>query len=357
MITTHALRIFAPPASVACGAALLVTHVTRFTFMFVSAAMLVYAYPRLPSSGRRRFWRRRLPAIAVPYVTWTLLYFLLDGIHVPGIPAELRPIAGWSADLPADIENLSRLLAVGYFQLYYLLILMEFYLVYPAFLWLLTRTVGHHRVLLGVSLGVEMVSTCLIHWGLLPAWMRGGGANKELWNYQLYLIAGGVTAWHYQRVHAWLRAHWPLVLAATGGTAILAETWYLLGRLSAFAPLAGRSGTEPFQPVVIPFYLGLIATVYLLSVWLTDQRRPPALRGMLRAAAASSYGIYLCHALFLTVLVAAGWPRLVEFVPWPFVIAGAVVVTYLGAAALTSVLARLPGAQAWTGRVRVPIRH
>src|ERR1700733_1260805 len=74
-IGTHALLIFGPPASVATGGALLVTHGTRFAFMFMSAAMLVYAYPELPRDRLRVFWRRRLLAVLIPYVTWTVVYF------------------------------------------------------------------------------------------------------------------------------------------------------------------------------------------------------------------------------------------------------------------------------------------
>jgi peptidoglycan/LPS O-acetylase OafA/YrhL len=356
MISTHALLIFAPAASAATGAALLVTHVTRFAFMFISSAMLVYAYPHLPGHRLRAFWRRRLPAVVIPYLTWTGLYFALDGLRPPGLPPELRPEGGLSPDLGASLAHLGQLLAVGYFQLYYLLILLEFYLVYPAFLWLLRRTAGHHRRLLAASVGLELVSTSLVHWGLLPAWLLGGGANKELWNYQLYLIAGGVLAWHYQRVHAWLRVHWRLVLGATGATAGLAEGWFLLSRIAAFGGLAGQSGDEPFQPVVIPLYLGLIASAYLLAVALADARRSARLRAAVRTAAANSYGIYLSHAVVLVLLVVLGWSQLTNVVPWPLVVGGAVVATYAGAATLTAILARLPGAYALTGRSRVPPR-
>jgi len=41
-------------------------------------------------------------------------------------------------------------------------------------------------------------------------------------------------------------------------------------------------------------------------------------------------------------------------VPWPVVVAGAVVVVYASAMALTALLARLPGARATVGRARVP---
>ena len=75
VVSTHSLQSFAPAASLGVGASLMLTHVTRFAFMFISAAMLVYAYPAVGRGGWRTFWRRRLLAVVLPYATWTVIYF------------------------------------------------------------------------------------------------------------------------------------------------------------------------------------------------------------------------------------------------------------------------------------------
>ena len=59
VVSTHSLQSFAPAASLGVGASLMLTHVTRFAFMFISAAMLVYAYPAVGRGGWPTFWRRR----------------------------------------------------------------------------------------------------------------------------------------------------------------------------------------------------------------------------------------------------------------------------------------------------------
>src|ERR1700758_966704 len=51
VVSTHSLQWFAPAASIGAGAGLMLTHVTRFAFMFISAAMLVYAYPVVGHGG------------------------------------------------------------------------------------------------------------------------------------------------------------------------------------------------------------------------------------------------------------------------------------------------------------------
>jgi hypothetical protein len=270
---------------------------------------------------------------------------------IPNIPPELRAGPGLVADPVTSALHFARLLVTGYFQLYYLLLLIELYAAYPILLWALRRTVGHHAQLFGASILLELLITSLIHWAVLPGWLRGGGANKELWNYQLYLVAGGLLAWHYDEVHQWLRSHRRQVLWLTFALAVVAEGWYF-GGLRAWPVLAGAgmAGSAPFQPIVVPLYLGLTATVYLGALALTDQRRSVRTRTLLRQAAANSYGIYLGHALVLIALVAVSWGSLDALVPWPVVVGAGVVIVYCVSAGLTRVLARLPGRPATVGR-------
>jgi hypothetical protein len=74
-------------------------------------------------------------------VTWTVIYFAL-GVAQGG---RVGSIAG-------DAEHLGSLVLTGYDQLYFLLLLLQFYVLYPAFLWLIRRTERHHWRLLGASL-------------------------------------------------------------------------------------------------------------------------------------------------------------------------------------------------------------
>jgi peptidoglycan/LPS O-acetylase OafA/YrhL len=343
VVTTHTLAAFAPSAALGTGAVLMVTHVTRFAFMFISAAMLVYAYPTLGRKELRRFWRRRLTAIGLPYVAWTLVYFAMQAGRLSS------PLEG--------VERLGYLLATGYYQLYFLLLLLEFCLVYPAFLWLLRRTEGHHAALFAASVALQVALTSFIYWGVQPGWALGeGGGMIELWNYQLFLVAGGLLAWHYAEVHDWLCRHWRLVAVATVASAVVAVGFYLFVAEHPSSLLAGINLTAAFQPVTIPLYLGLIASIYLMGVALVHVRRSPRTRTLVQAGADNSYGIYLSQVLVLTGVAWLGWGRLESVLPWPVVTLGGVVVVFALATALTSILARLPGARALAGRPRIPWR-
>src|SRR5579875_2663884 len=343
VVSTHGLQTFAPVASLGVGAGLMLTHVTRFAFMFISAGMLVYAYPAVGRGGWRTFWRRRLLAVVVPYATWTVIYFAM-GLAQSGI-----------GDIAADAGHLGWLLLTGYDQLYFLVVLLQFYLVYPAFLWLIQRTQRHHWWLMGASLAVETLLLTLEHENLVPVWMLNQAATRELWNYQLFVIAGGVMAWHYTQVHGWLIRHWRGHLVATAAAVAFSEGWYLLATHGVPGFRTGNP-SDPFQPVEIPLYLGLITAIYLLGVLLGRERNPRWLRRLVQAGADYSYGIYLSQVLFLTALVFFGWPRLQHVLPWPVVTLGGIVIVYAAATGLTMLLARLRGARGTAGIPRRPWR-
>ena len=344
VVSTHSLQSFAPAASLGVGASLMLTHVTRFAFMFISAAMLVYAYPAVARGGWRTFWRRRLLAVVLPYATWTVIYFAV-GLAQAGRIGSIAGAAG----------HLGWLLLTGYDQLYFLVVLLQFYLIYPAFLWLIRRTERHHWRLLAASLAAEAVLFWLVHEQDLPGWMLGKGATRELWNYELFVVAGGVLAWHYQDVHGWLLRHWRPLLAATAAAIAASEAWFLL---ASHGVPGFRTGdpSDPFQPIEIPLYLGLITVIYLLGVLMGDERRPRWLRSLVQAGADYSYGIYLSQVLFLTALTWLGWASLDRYLPWPVVTLAGIVVVFAGSGLLSALLARLPGARGTAGIPRRPWR-
>ena len=136
--------------------------------------------------------------------------------------------------------------------------------------------------------------------------------------------------------------------AALSRAGALAEIWYLASQHQ----FAAVDASEPFQPAVVPFYLGLIASIYLIAAVATDSRRPVRVRPALLAAADNSYGIYLCNAVFLIGLSALGYGDLAKQLPWPLAVGYAVGAVYLASTALTVLLRRLPGAWVTVGAAR-----
>ena len=339
VIGTHVLAFFAPAASgVSASAVMLLTHFSREGFFFISACMLTYAYMDLDSGGLRRFYGRRLVAVAVPYLCWSVIYFLY-----------LLPTAHY-ASAAAALANFAKEIATGYYQLYFLLIIMQYYLVFPLLMMFLRRTRDHHGVIVVIAALGHTVLMTLMHWTIVPV-LRTGWI-REFTPYAFYLMAGSIAAFHLDAVNGWLVRHVRLVIALTVAAALGAEAVYFLANAGVTTALG--SGNDPFQPSVIPFDTGAIACLYLLGVALVKPGRSRRLRAAVRIGSDNSYGVYLAQMLFINALIWAGWARLDSVVWWPLLCAATVVIVFLAGIALTSLLARTPLAVPLTGRQQQP---
>jgi peptidoglycan/LPS O-acetylase OafA/YrhL len=340
VVSTHSILYFAPAAaSVGSGAALLLLHVSREGFFFVSACMLTYAYADLRRPGLRRFYWRRCLSVVIPYSCWTVIYFLY-----------LLPTAH-DASLAAALRHLAAMALTGYYQLYFLLVIMQFYLVFPLVLMLLRRTRGHHGLVIAAAALAQVMIAIGMHWQILPSLMIRYGQQDAL-SYLLYLIGGGVVAFHLDEVNAWVCGHAWLIGALTVAAALAAEGVYFLAQHGVTTMLG--SGSDPFQPSVIPFNVGAITCGYLAGVALVRPGRSRRTRAMVRSGSDNAYGIYLSQMVFITALTWLGWERLSSMVPWPLLCAATVVIVYLGCIALTALLARTPLAVPLTGRAQQP---
>ncbi|MDX6395612.1 MAG: hypothetical protein QOJ73_6675, partial [Streptosporangiaceae bacterium] len=140
VISTHVLTVFAPAAaSVSTSALMLLTHFSREGFFFISACMLTYAYKDIGREGLGRFYRRRFASVAIPYLCWSVIYFLY-----------LLPTAHY-ASAPAALGHFAKEIATGYYQLYFLIVIMQYYLVFPLVMMFLRRTRDHHGAIIVIA--------------------------------------------------------------------------------------------------------------------------------------------------------------------------------------------------------------
>jgi peptidoglycan/LPS O-acetylase OafA/YrhL len=339
VISTHVLTFFAPAAaSVSTSAVMLLTHFSREGFFFISACMLTYAYKDIGREGLGRFYRRRFASVAIPYLCWSVIYFLY-----------LLPTAHY-ASAAAALEHFAKEIATGYYQLYFLIVIMQYYLVFPLIMMFLRRTRDHHGAIIVIAAAGQVTLMTLMHWKVVP--LLRTGWIREATPYAFYLIGGSVVAFHLDAVNEWLCRHARLVIALTAAAALGAEAIYFLAEAGVTTVLG--SGNDPFQPSVIPFNVGAIACLYLAGVALVKPGRSRRVRAAVRSGSDNSYGIYLAQMLFINALIWLGWAKLDSVVWWPLLCAATVVIVYLGCVALTSLLARTPLAVPLTGRQRQP---
>src|SRR5262249_7740912 len=200
VIAVHATSFTTSGRSTFAGAALIMLHVNREVFLFISAFVLTYAY-RNRLLGRRAFWRKRGTLVAVPYALWTAIYVLS------------RPPYHWGGPLLAHYASD---LATGHgsYHLYFLVVTLQLYGVLP---WLLgwLGTASRPALILGCSVMLQLVLTAAAHYGW-PHWgaLSSAFAHNTSWlpTYQLYIVAGVLAGLHLESVNRWLRAHVRLVI-------------------------------------------------------------------------------------------------------------------------------------------------
>jgi poly(3-hydroxybutyrate) depolymerase/peptidoglycan/LPS O-acetylase OafA/YrhL len=292
VIAVHVVTGTNPPTSVPAGAATILLHVNREVFVLITALVLTYAYAARERWSLGGFWARRYWLVGTPYVAWTVVYFLADG-PPSGPVGALRQLA---VDLATGSAR---------YHLYFLLVTMQLYLVFPLLLALVRATRRHHLLLLVASAAVQLAFTAAVHERLRPGGPLGWWIDHPdalLPSYQLYVLAGAILAVRLGELTDWARRHGRLVVAIVlaGVAAGLASYVYDV----SFRLLPPLAASEVFQPAVTVESIAVVLGLFGLGVWWADRLRPAPLARAIRAASDASFGIYLAHPLVLQGLLA-----------------------------------------------------
>ncbi len=334
VIAVHTLAYTQDPGNEGVNGMMLLLQFGRDVFFCITGFVLVYS-----TIGRRvsplPFWRRRFPYVVVPYLAWSLIYYAVDLAIAP------YPAFSWHT-LGMDIVD-----GNAFYHLYFLLVSMQLYLVFPLLV-RFVRATAHKAgwVLLGVgALNVAWIAA--LEYRPVPA-----GTASWLWNhgyeilptYAIYVLAGCYGALYLPRLQAALRLH-PVRSAAAclvlAGTGVAAYAW----QLQDYIP---RIAGSPIQPIMVLtcasaiIFLGLVGTR-----WADGPRRGET---QVETGSDISFGVYLAHPLILTLLLNNGlsWSR--HVVNPALATAAALLGTVAGASLLSWVARRTPLALPLTGR-------
>jgi peptidoglycan/LPS O-acetylase OafA/YrhL len=355
VISTHALIYFAPlSTSLVASGMLTLTHFSRDAFLFVSACMLAYSYRDSAKVDLAHYWKRRFMAVGLVYIAWSIIYFPVASLHnSSSFPYFSLPASAiFSLN---GLHNFLFALATGYYHLYFLLVLLEFYLVFPWLFVFLRRHVSWRLPILVAALAWQIVFPMVIRRGWLDFVVTSKVETRLVFSYPLYLVGGVIAAFYLERFHDWVIKHRYQLLVAT---VVLAAVPLVIDYYAAHGvsmPLLVVPGGNPFAAFVIPYDVGAIVAVYLLGVYLVSPKRSARTRAIVASGSEAAYGIYVSQILWILWLQSWGEQfHIIHSVPWLVMTLFAVVFTYLVGWLFSALVARTPLARAVVGRSRQP---
>lgn len=304
---------------------------SRGIFMFISGFALAYAY-RQRHLRYFDFISRRTLRVALPYVVWSAIYLRLTAPPGESATAYLGAI----------------LLGTAFYHLYYVIVSLQWYAVFPPVL-TAARRLGRRGALLAgviVTAGYLGLTAWYSAGARLPTWAHSLAGllpyrNQLLLFYLAYYLLGTLAGVRATALLNWLRQRAGTVAVVTA--ACLGYLFWVLGHTdpSAFAEV-----TDVFRPAMVLYSLAAAALVLALAGWIAGFAGRP--RQLLLGVSHDSYVIYLAHPLVLFwleshVVLAHGWQGPAVTL---FLLAAGVVVPSL----LSAVLMPTPLAPAFLGR-------
>ena len=351
VISVHTIWFTNTSTNLSANLGMDMLHYTRNVFMFMTAFVLFYVYYRR-SYPLSSFWAKRFKLVGIPYVLWSMYYVYYGGALKYGIGFYL-------SKLGPDL-----LQGTAWFHLYYLLVTMQFYLVFPLFVWLVKKTAGYHRWLLAASLGLELLMMVVFQYA--PTWMTTGVGQPLLWmvlnrhqvvfTYQFYLVFGALAAVHLDQIEAFIRSHGRTLVKGLVATALAMASYYGLAVSVWNEPVTFAANV--FQPLMPIYSLFVILTLYRLGqrwVGAKSQNRWRKATWAITWVADLSFGIYLIHPAVLEEITT----RFVWMVG-PFTRVIVTPLTALVTLAVSALIVRGIAATPWAvyaiGREQIPIR-
>ncbi|WP_059048783.1 acyltransferase [Paenibacillus senegalimassiliensis] len=268
-------------------------------FIFLSSFVLFYNYYDRPISRKlvSRFYKKRLTYIILPYVLVSCCYFFLIAILYHGFLQD---------PTIADLKSLGTALLTGtaYTHLYFIFISIQFYVLFPLFLWLF-QSFRENRLLLSLILPVGLA----LQWGFF-FWNRyslqlPNKASIAL-TYMAYYMLGAVVAIYFPAVKSWLTVKWSEMSRRqrTLSTALWIG-WFIVAFAHVHLWLIYRKGAGVPNSLWFELFWNvhcLLSSLVLLQMaFYISRRGSDTLVAWLTRLGELSFGIYLFHPFVLLV--------------------------------------------------------
>ncbi|MGO4108740.1 acyltransferase [Paenibacillus sp. YAF4_2] len=261
-------------------------------FVFLSSFVLFYSYYPRPLNGAliSRFYRKRITYVIIPYVLFSIIYFVLYyNAYTPNMPTD------------ETIRSFLIKLATGkaYTHLYYVFIMAQLYVLFPLLLFVFRRFPRLIKWAVPLGLVIQLAfftwNEQYLHLTNLMSWAP---------SYAMQYMLGAILGIYYPQLRGWLQ--WSKEGATPERVSVwLASFGVWLGSLIAMLIIfydIRMNGTiySPLMLDVLKMFYSITSAIMLLHIAPSLHRFLPKkeLR-IFDSIAVFSFGIYLIHPLLL----------------------------------------------------------
>jgi len=247
-------------------------------FIFLSALLLSYNLKDKPLD-LKQFYLKRARQVALPYLTWTIIYLIYRIVIGQNLDFNLTNLAGWF------------LLGKAQFHLYFLSVILQMYLVFPLILKFYRLQEWSFPIWMmgafGLQIGFYWINRLYVY-QYIPY-----PASLVYWH--LFSILAGVWFGSNYNIGLWSKYKYHLVALALAGFGVYGLTVYNLN--------LGKAINTFYYHLEWQIYV-LAASILLLLV--ANQLKSYA-GALISLLGRHSFGIYLSHIIFLDA-----WKKLYE---------------------------------------------
>lgn len=253
-------------------------------FIFLSGLVLFYSYEnRWGMDTCKAFFKKRILYIVIPYVLWSLFYFLLlqIGFH-------LNPLD--------HIKEFFVYLLTGknYTHLYFIFIMIQFYLLFPLFMYIMKRFEFISRHLISIVLTIQAIYYLLNLW-----YFKIQYTGSFFMTYLSFFLVGAYIGLHYKKAIEKINKNAKLYFFLNSVIAILVVLKYYYRYT---IPNFGQAWM-PYANLVLYYSFVLLTciSIILISNWLSKRYQNTKLHNILTSWGQGSFLIYFAHPFIMLV--------------------------------------------------------